>query len=151
MGFLPWLEPSTSDVLKNLGRQGHKYVLAVPVAFTSDHIETLHEIDIEYREEAEAAGIQRFVKAPSLNDDDVLTTAQAEIVSSHLERQEMCTAQYQLNCPGCTNQYCRSILNPIAPYAKLRDSYDTPSSVPAWPDTAAKIGETESLRHTNRE
>lgn len=53
VGFLPWMGPPTGEVLKGLGRQGHKYVLTVPVAFTSDHIETLFEIDIEYREDGE--------------------------------------------------------------------------------------------------
>jgi protoporphyrin/coproporphyrin ferrochelatase len=49
--------PSTSSTLEGFGKQGHKHVLAVPIAFTSDHIETLFEIDIEYAEEAHEHGI----------------------------------------------------------------------------------------------
>lgn len=45
VGFLPWMGPSTSTVLKGLAAQGHTRVLLVPVAFTSDHVETLFEID----------------------------------------------------------------------------------------------------------
>lgn len=52
VGFLPWMGPSTASVLEGLAKQGHKYVLTVPIAFTSDHIETLFEIDQEYAEEA---------------------------------------------------------------------------------------------------
>lgn len=134
VGFLPWMGPSTSEVIEGLGRQGHRNVLAVPVAFTSDHIETLYEIDIEYKEEAAAAGIARFVRAPALNDEDLLTTAQAELVRDHLRAQTPSTSQYPLNCAGCTNPTCRSILNPVGgTYRKLRDSYATPSSVPTWP------------------
>lgn len=53
VGPLPWMGPQTGDVIKGLAKQGHKHVLAVPIAFTSDHVETLFEIDIEYKEEAE--------------------------------------------------------------------------------------------------
>ena len=46
------LEKDVNDIFLP-DRQGHKNVLAVPIAFTSDHVETLFEIDIEYAEEAE--------------------------------------------------------------------------------------------------
>mgnify|MGYP002260063543 FL=1 len=49
---MSWLGPQTEDAIKGLGRKGHKHVLLVPIAFTSDHIETLHELDIEYSEVA---------------------------------------------------------------------------------------------------
>lgn len=44
--------------------------MAVPIAFTSDHIETLFEIDIEYAEEASEVGIEMFRRAPSLNGSE---------------------------------------------------------------------------------
>ena len=71
VGPLPWLGPQTGEVIKGLAAQGHKKVLAVPIAFTSDHIETLYEIDIEYAEEAEEVGIQ-LKRAPSLNDEPLI-------------------------------------------------------------------------------
>ena len=49
---MSWLGPQTEDAIKGLGKKGHKHVLLVPIAFTSDHIETLHELDIEYSEVA---------------------------------------------------------------------------------------------------
>merc|ERR1719456_133032 len=85
VGFLPWMGPSTSDVLAGLGKQGHKHVLAVPIAFTSDHIETLYEIDIEYAEEAEEAGIEQFKSAPSLNGSKTFQAALADLVAQHLK------------------------------------------------------------------
>jgi len=135
VGFLPWMGPSTSDVLKNLARQGHKHVLMVPIAFTSDHIETLFEIDIEYAEEAHEAGIVTFARAPSLNDSELLTTAQAELVAEHLASGSVCTPQYRLNCAGCVNPACRTVLNPVGgePYSKLRDSYGQEGGVRSWP------------------
>ena len=48
---MPWLSPQTDEVIKGLTKRGKKNMLLVPIAFTSDHIETLHELDIEYAEE----------------------------------------------------------------------------------------------------
>ena len=45
---MAWLGPQTDDVIKGLCERGKKNILLVPIAFTSDHIETLHELDIEY-------------------------------------------------------------------------------------------------------
>lgn len=45
---MPWLGPQTDEVIKGLCQRGKKNLLLVPIAFTSDHIETLHELDIEY-------------------------------------------------------------------------------------------------------
>jgi len=51
VGPSAWLGPQTIDAIKGLGKR-HNEMLLVPVAFTSDHIETLFELDLEYLEEA---------------------------------------------------------------------------------------------------
>ena len=48
VGPLPWLGPQTDEAIKGLVERGKKNLLLVPIAFTSDHIETLHELDLEY-------------------------------------------------------------------------------------------------------
>lgn len=111
VGPVEWLGPSTEFVLRRLGAQKHRNVLVVPIAFTSDHIETLHEIDIEFKELAEKAGITNFKRARSLNGSPGFQQALAEIVSSHLKSGELCSSQYALRCPGCTNPECKAILN----------------------------------------
>lgn len=45
---MPWLGPPTDETIKGLCKRGWKNILLVPIAFTSDHIETLYELDIEY-------------------------------------------------------------------------------------------------------
>lgn len=45
---MPWLGPQTDETIKGLCERGKKNILLVPIAFTSDHIETLYELDIEY-------------------------------------------------------------------------------------------------------
>jgi protoporphyrin/coproporphyrin ferrochelatase len=110
---LKWLGPSTEGVIRALGRQKRRHVLAVPIAFTSDHIETLHELDIEYAELAHEVGITLFKRAPALNDSPQFIEALAEIVRDHLCSSERHSSQYKLRCPGCENALCRTVLNPI--------------------------------------
>lgn len=112
VGPVHWLGPRTDAILRMLGNQHWRNVLVVPIAFTSDHIETLHEIDIEFKEVAEQAGIHNFQRAPALNGSPAFQRALAEIVRDHLASGAVCTPQYRLRCPGCTNPECRTILNP---------------------------------------
>jgi len=79
-GPVKWLEPSTGDKLKELAALGHREVLMVPLSFVSDHIETLHEIDIEYREEAHKLGITDFRRMESLNSSPTFIQCLVELV-----------------------------------------------------------------------
>jgi len=56
------------ETIKNLAASGSKHVLVVPISFVSDHVETLHEIDIEHREQAKGLGIEDYRMMPGLND-----------------------------------------------------------------------------------
>ncbi|GFP88081.1 ferrochelatase-1 chloroplastic [Phtheirospermum japonicum] len=67
VGPVQWLKPYTDEVLVELGKQGVKSLLAVPVSFVSEHIETLEEIDMEYRELALESGIANWGRVPALN------------------------------------------------------------------------------------
>ncbi len=67
-GPVKWLEPSTPDMLRQLAGQGCKNILMVPISFVSDHIETLYEVDMLYKEQAEELGI-RLESTRALNDD----------------------------------------------------------------------------------
>jgi ferrochelatase len=53
VGPKAWQGPQTSDSVEGLAKRGHKDVCLIPIAFTSDHIETLYELDVEIQEEAE--------------------------------------------------------------------------------------------------
>jgi len=84
-GPVKWLEPSTDDKLKELAAQGCKQLLVVPLSFVSDHIETLHEIDIEYAEAAHTLGISSFRRIASLNDSPTFIACLAELVRGALK------------------------------------------------------------------
>jgi len=118
VGPVPWLGPSTEQVVKDLGAKGRKNVLVVGIAFTSDHIETLHELDIEYGELAHQVGVVNYKRAPALNGLPLFQDALAEVVADHLASGEACSRQYGFRCPGCSNPQCRDILNPVAPFRR---------------------------------
>jgi ferrochelatase len=113
VGPVRWQGPSTESVIRRLGARGEKNVVVVPIAFTSDHIETLSELDIEYGHLAAKAGITRFVRAPAPNDHPLFLDAMADVVLEHLAQGEPASRQYALHCPGCTNPECRRLLNPV--------------------------------------
>jgi ferrochelatase len=107
VGPLPWLGPQTDDVIKGLSKRGKKNLLLVPIAFTSDHIETLHELDLEYAEElAHECGISNIRRAASLNDNPIFIEALADIVHGHLKSSRSFSTQLPLRCPLCVNPVC---------------------------------------------
>ena len=84
VGPAEWLTPSTPDKLKELAGQGVTAVLLVPVAFVSDHIETVYELDIEIREEAESFGIHHYEVTSGLNSHPLFIQALGEATVSQL-------------------------------------------------------------------
>lgn len=68
-GPVPWLQPYTEDALTRLGREGVRRVVVVPVSFVSDHIETLYELDMLYREHALKVGVTHYYRARAFNGD----------------------------------------------------------------------------------
>ncbi|PIN13247.1 Protoheme ferro-lyase (ferrochelatase) [Handroanthus impetiginosus] len=80
VGPVEWLKPYTDEVLVELGRQGVKSLLAVPVSFVSEHIETLEEIDMEYKELALESGIVNWGRVPALNCTSSFITDLADAV-----------------------------------------------------------------------
>ena len=113
VGPVRWLGPHTEEVLKRLGARGQKQLLVVPIAFTSDHIETLSELDREYGEVAHRVGITEYRRTPALNERPQFMDALADIVREHLAAGQPYGTQYPLRCPGCVNPQCRQILNPV--------------------------------------
>ena len=74
-----WIGPSTEEEIERAGRD-KVAVLVVPVAFVSEHTETLVELDIEYREFAREAGVAHYFRAPTANSDAGFITALATLV-----------------------------------------------------------------------
>ncbi len=82
LGPVEWLGPQTIDVLGELGRKGETQVLVVPIAFVTDHIETLFEIDQLFARAAADAGIANFRRTPGLNAHPVFLEALSRMIEA---------------------------------------------------------------------
>ncbi|GBD92106.1 ferrochelatase [bacterium BMS3Abin04] len=80
VGPIQWLKPSTDQMIENLAKEGHKNLLIIPISFTSDHIETLFELDIDYRHIAEKVGIVNYIVMKGLNDSPTFISTLKVIV-----------------------------------------------------------------------
>jgi len=83
VGPLEWIGPSTEDEIKRAGADGVPLVV-VPIAFVSEHSETLVELDIEYRDLAEAAGVPGYHRVPTVQDDPLFIGGLADVVHGAL-------------------------------------------------------------------
>lgn len=112
VGPTRWLSPATEDVIDAVAKGGGKRVCMVPIAFASEHIETLHEIDIEYREHARKVGIEAFGRAPALGTRSAFIRCLADLVlqgSRSLDRYECMRClmpkdddhRRRASCPNC--------------------------------------------------
>jgi len=93
VGPVEWLQPYTDDAIRELGTKGVKDLAIVPISFVSEHIETLQEIDIEYREIAEESGIENFYRVPAPNLHPLFIQALAELVLDSLEKPSLKLSQ----------------------------------------------------------
>ena len=72
------------DVLPELARDGHRQVIIAPVQFLADHLETLYDIDIGGREQAQAAGIEGFKRVEAPNAAPDFIEALASVIRGEL-------------------------------------------------------------------
>ena len=84
VGASKWLQPSLHRTLHDLANEKVREVCIVPVAFVSDHVETLGEINHEAREEARRLGIGHFEMTSGLNDAPKFISALAQLVEERL-------------------------------------------------------------------
>ena len=85
-GPVRWLSPSTPEMLSSLAAKGCRRVLVVPISFVSDHVETLYEIDIQYKELAGQLGMELF-RTAALNSDLTFIDGLAALVLAAVKEQ----------------------------------------------------------------
>jgi protoporphyrin/coproporphyrin ferrochelatase len=86
VGRREWLSPSLTETIERLARSGEKNLLVAPIAFVTEHIETLHEINIEARNEALRLGVKQFEMMPAVGDSPTFISALADMVLKALDR-----------------------------------------------------------------
>jgi protoporphyrin/coproporphyrin ferrochelatase len=128
VGPVEWLQPYTEDALKELGAQGVKDLVVVPISFVSEHIETLQEIDIEYREIAEEAGIHNFRRVPAPNTHPVFIRALADLVVDALTK------------PNFKLSQAAQMKKMVKMYPQERWEWGMTSSAEVWNGRIAMLG-----------
>lgn len=80
VGPAKWLQPPLTGTIERLGKEGVKEMLVVPISFVTEHIETLHEINIEARAEAKKFGVEVFRMMPAVGDSPLFIAALKDLV-----------------------------------------------------------------------
>lgn len=99
VGPLKWLEPSTEAEIARAGEEGTA-IIVVPIAFVSEHSETLVELDIEYRRLAEAAGVPRYERVPALGVSAGFISALGTLVRAALAGGDLISEEGGRICPA---------------------------------------------------
>lgn len=86
VGPMKWLEPATDTMIRDLSAKGKKNLLIIPISFVSDHVETLFELDIEYRHVADECGIQNYIMMRGLNDSTLFLEGLTELVNEEIRK-----------------------------------------------------------------
>jgi protoporphyrin/coproporphyrin ferrochelatase len=82
-----WMTPDFADLMPGLAMAGHRSVVVAPVQFLADHLETLYDVDVGAREQAEAHGLG-FARIPALNTDPRFIEALAAVVARERSRRQ---------------------------------------------------------------
>lgn len=99
VGPLKWIGPSTVEEIHIAGEQGVGLLLS-PIAFVSEHIETLVELDHEYAELAVQQGVAPYLRAPALGVEQAFVAALAQIIDHALAREGGAAPEGAWLCPA---------------------------------------------------
>ncbi|KAK1411329.1 hypothetical protein QVD17_37877 [Tagetes erecta] len=138
VGPVEWLKPYTDQTIIELGEKGVKSLLAVPISFVSEHIETLEEIDVEYKELALESGIEEWGRVPALGCEPNFIRDLADAVIESLP---------YVGAMAVSNLEARQSLVPLGSVEELLATYDSqrrelPAPVTVWEWGFTKSAET---------
>ncbi|KAF3788490.1 Ferrochelatase-2 [Nymphaea thermarum] len=138
VGPVEWLKPYTDETIIDLGQKGIKSLLAIPISFVSEHIETLEEIDVEYKELALESGIEKFRRVPALGCEPLFISDLADAVIESLP---------YVGAMAVSNLEARQSLVPLGSVEELLATYDSqrrelPPPVVVWEWGWTKSAET---------
>jgi protoporphyrin/coproporphyrin ferrochelatase len=128
VGPVEWLKPYTEETIEELAAEGIKNLLVVPISFVSEHIETLQEIDMEYREVAEHAGIENFRRVPALNTHPIFIDDLADMVVS------------AVNQPSLKLDEVPQMMKKVKMYPQERWEWGLTTAAEVWNGRLAMLG-----------
>ena len=132
VGPVEWLKPYTDDVIRELGEKKTKAMVAVPISFVSEHIETLEEIDMEYRELAEESGVEQWGRVPALDTSPVFIDDLADAVVESLDGMSKAASMSpgDLAAAVATSSVLRGSLDESSPTTKRKVRGDLAATPP---------------------
>lgn len=105
VGPMKWIGPSTEEVLEQAAKDGTPVVI-LPHAFTQEHVETLVEIEIEYREFAEEKGLKHFYRVPTVGTSAAFIEGLADMVLQHMGKRKVSSHTGKPLCPSKFKECC---------------------------------------------
>ncbi|KAG2713427.1 hypothetical protein I3760_04G176500 [Carya illinoinensis] len=140
VGPVEWLKPYTDETIIELGQKGVNSLLAVPISFVSEHIETLEEIDVEYKELALKSGIKTWGRVPALGCEPTFISDLADAVIESLP---------YVGAMAVSNLEARQSLVPLGSVEELLAAYDSQRRELPPPVTVSEWGWTRSAETWN--
>ena len=98
VGPLEWIKPSTDEEIVRAGKDG-KSVVLVPIAFVSEHSETLVELDIEYKKLADENNVKEYIRVPTLSVEKDFIRSLADICKNAPKNKKACSNEGERLCP----------------------------------------------------
>ncbi|MEM7618715.1 MAG: ferrochelatase [Pseudomonadota bacterium] len=105
VGPKKWIGPSTEESLEKAAKED-KAVIIYPHAFTQEHVETLVELDIEYKEEAEEMGLHGYYRAQTVGTHSLFIDGLSKLVKQHMNKLKIAAEGGRCICPTDHNQCC---------------------------------------------
>ncbi len=105
VGPMKWIGPSTDEAIAKAA-QDEKAVVIYPHAFTQEHVETLVELDIEYKEEAEKMGQKGYYRAQTVGAHNKFIEGLANLVKAHVEKTGIMAEGFKSPCPSEFSECC---------------------------------------------
>ena len=110
VGPLKWIGPSTEEALQKAADDKVPVVI-LPHAFTQEHVETLVEIEVEYREEAEKMGLDDFYRVDTVGTAAPFIEGLSDLVLSNLEKRKTLSHTGEPLCPSGSKDCCMRVSN----------------------------------------
>ncbi|MGH1404214.1 MAG: ferrochelatase [Alphaproteobacteria bacterium] len=108
VGPLKWIGPSLDEALEKAA-QDKKSVIIFPHAFTQEHVETLVELDIEYKEIAENLGIHGYYRAHTVGTHTAFINGLSQLVTDHMDKTEIAAEGGACICPDTYGKCCMRV------------------------------------------
>lgn len=90
VGKAKWYGDFTLDRVTALGKEGVRSLAVVPISFTSENVETLHELDILVKQSAQESGIDQYIRVPTVDDRPRFIKTLADLVRGHIKSRHIC-------------------------------------------------------------